>query len=637
MAGPVTVDVRPGYYLENQTVTVSFDSSVKDVAINKDGTPPSISKLIAYDNLNPPQPFIAVTEDGAGRVVYDGSFPKLYNSQFDVTTGSRKYLFNAIEWIMDSNRDRKVLFLGDANLGESYNIKGTASSDFLTSINKIIATAGYTGSVIKTASDYAGNRLDARYSELAQYGAVFILGSTAAMPPRMTDRCRDDIVRYRESGGGVLLMSDSSPPLPTIQDAINHGITGAGGHFSGIINKVATRFGAWMTDLLNRNNVPLKYIRDNFGDHELYNGIGDDEVIAGGSDSIVRVTSDPVYPPSQVQTVYTTKLGHNVINIMVILNDGQMVPVKLEYNIVDYKVVFVINGEVCDSGALVSVGASNAIRLKVETRGVTPNLNGLLKVNAQTVASVSSASGSVLDIIPTRADVYPGTSDYQLHISDDSLISVVFTSPAGMEVDVVIKRPEIPYAVTKDLSWPLYDQLMEQAVKGTTAAQRFKLTLAVGHNPVDVPLSIDGSKKNLVGPYMTMPVTHKVTIAGFDAPSRYYGFYSEIGGGGSVTPSVFSTNINGGIKTAVVRDINSTIAEPLMLQLGSFSTLYYVNPVAVYIDEQGPFYRSRYNNGDAGVFRSFYSDGVFNIHEYLKSKNGKVVDFRFIYSEVPLP
>lgn len=73
----VTVDVVPGYYLENQTINVAFNESVESVAINKDGTPPSISKYIAYDTLNPPNPFISVTEDGAGRVVYDGGFPKL--------------------------------------------------------------------------------------------------------------------------------------------------------------------------------------------------------------------------------------------------------------------------------------------------------------------------------------------------------------------------------------------------------------------------------------------------------------------------------------------------------------------------------------------------------------------------------
>lgn len=40
----VTVDVVPGYYLENQTINVAFNESVESVAINKDGTPPSISK-----------------------------------------------------------------------------------------------------------------------------------------------------------------------------------------------------------------------------------------------------------------------------------------------------------------------------------------------------------------------------------------------------------------------------------------------------------------------------------------------------------------------------------------------------------------------------------------------------------------
>jgi hypothetical protein len=39
-----------------------------------------LSQYIAYDTLTPPNPFIAVTQDGTGNVVYDGGFPKFYNT-----------------------------------------------------------------------------------------------------------------------------------------------------------------------------------------------------------------------------------------------------------------------------------------------------------------------------------------------------------------------------------------------------------------------------------------------------------------------------------------------------------------------------------------------------------------------------
>lgn len=50
-----------------------------EVAYTLNGLPPALSEYIAYDTLTPANPFIAVTQDGAGNVVYDGGFPKLYN------------------------------------------------------------------------------------------------------------------------------------------------------------------------------------------------------------------------------------------------------------------------------------------------------------------------------------------------------------------------------------------------------------------------------------------------------------------------------------------------------------------------------------------------------------------------------
>ncbi len=76
----VFVDTPPGFYLNPVDVNVSFGPEVKEVSLNMNGTPPSISKYISYDTLNPPNPFIAITQDGNGNVIYDGGFPKFYNT-----------------------------------------------------------------------------------------------------------------------------------------------------------------------------------------------------------------------------------------------------------------------------------------------------------------------------------------------------------------------------------------------------------------------------------------------------------------------------------------------------------------------------------------------------------------------------
>ncbi len=76
----ITFDVPEGYYLTPFVANMVLSENVESLQFSVNGAPPSISKYVAYDNLNPPNPFIAVTQDGTGNVVYDGGFPKFYNT-----------------------------------------------------------------------------------------------------------------------------------------------------------------------------------------------------------------------------------------------------------------------------------------------------------------------------------------------------------------------------------------------------------------------------------------------------------------------------------------------------------------------------------------------------------------------------
>jgi hypothetical protein len=76
----ISFDVAEGFYLNPFTARMILSGNVKNLQYSVNGAPPSISKYVAYDNLVPPNPFIAVTQDGNGNVVYDGGFPKFYNS-----------------------------------------------------------------------------------------------------------------------------------------------------------------------------------------------------------------------------------------------------------------------------------------------------------------------------------------------------------------------------------------------------------------------------------------------------------------------------------------------------------------------------------------------------------------------------
>lgn len=76
----ISFDVAEGFYLNPFTARMILSGNVKNLQYSVNGAPPSISKYVAYDNLVPPNPFIAVTQDGNGNVVYDGGFPKFYNN-----------------------------------------------------------------------------------------------------------------------------------------------------------------------------------------------------------------------------------------------------------------------------------------------------------------------------------------------------------------------------------------------------------------------------------------------------------------------------------------------------------------------------------------------------------------------------
>lgn len=615
MSNCITVDVQPGYYTENQTINISFAPNVVEVAINKDGRPPSISKYIAWDTLANPQPFIAVTEDGRGRVLFDGSFPKMYNSVFESpgTSGSRKYLFNALEWLIDPLRERKILFLGDANSGASYNIKNTRASDFNTTINTIIREGNYQGSIIKTSSDYAGGNLDPRYSELSQYAAVLLMGS-ANIP--LTSAAVNDLVRYRESGGGILLITDSSPHLPTIEAAIDHGNNGGGGHFSRVVNQVAVRFGAWFTDLVNRPSVQVGHIRQNYGDHFLYNGIADAEYLMGGSDSTIRVTSDTLTPVASAQKQFTTKVGLNTINAMAVLDNGEMVPVKFEYNIIDSTTLFVIDGDGYGHGQTIDVGSDNFIDVEFTQMGEDISMAADIFLDSVKIGNLSKVIGQE----PIWSMLNGGGK--RIHINNNTTLTLKYTNPVGFEATVYIKRDMTLLSTVESMNYPQYDEFL-LSVRPTARSAPFRLEQAAGARMgvYSLPYIVKYSKDNLTKIYGDMEPTFTMTVGEFFVNVTHFGYNLPIGG--SLSPLDDKNNIP-------IRDILSHVGIELDIRI-AYVSLSEV-PIAIYMDGTGPFYLKG-TSSSGGTTWYFYTNGVLNVYEYLRNRLGKKVEFRFIYSE----
>jgi hypothetical protein len=336
----------PGSYLETQTVRFTFTPEATGVMITQTEVPPSISKYIAYDTLVPPNPFIAVTEDGRGRVVYDGGFPKLYNatygavpSTFAGLNGAFKYMHNALKWIANPAKtsigNNKVLILNDAISTDSYSVKSYSASGFKKSIEGICSVAGFTPT-FKDRGDY-GNTLNPTLTELEQYSIVWFFSTVHTGVTYLTPGAINDLVAFRQSGGGLLLLTDHGEFITNINTAITAGV----GFFKNA-NALITRFGAYFTGDYNRIPVNVGFLRNNYGDHPLYNGLTNEEFIsAGDSESKVVVTASNLIPPQTLAPIVVSNTGINIINILATTADGRVETAKYVYNIQGSELLFV--------------------------------------------------------------------------------------------------------------------------------------------------------------------------------------------------------------------------------------------------------------------------------------------------------
>jgi len=304
----VNLDRETGTYSTKQVVNWQTSSAVEFVSFTINGLMPTLSQYVAYDTLSPPNPFIAVTQDGRGNVVYDGGFPKFYNiyapapgTPFNVLTGAFKYLYNALNFVSNKAKvnagNRNVLILGDAIAAEAYPVKSGANTGFVTSFSNLFAIAGY-NPIFKDRADYGGAVLNPTAAELDGFCAVLLMSSDyTTTSGRLTKEAVKALVAYRESGNGVIIITDHGPDLISADQAAN---APYGGFFR-TANQLTAEFGAYFTGNFDRTPINVGFLRRTYGDHPLYAGMPDtDSVAAGPSESRVVIQNYPRYAPGQL-------------------------------------------------------------------------------------------------------------------------------------------------------------------------------------------------------------------------------------------------------------------------------------------------------------------------------------------------
>lgn len=321
----VNFNLAQGTYKKKAEANWIVDPSVAWVSYTVNGRAPTLAKYIAYDQLLPPNPFLAVTQDGRGNAVFDGGFPKFYNlyapppgSGFAQLNGSFKFLYNALNFCAKPGKARNVLFIGDAVRGGHYNLKSEEPTGFLTSIQRVCAAAGF-GVGVLDITDFGGAMLTPDFAMLDQYACVVLMSSNYPASPLISPAAVQAFVQYREAGNGVIIITDHG--VPDIAD-IDEAVVGNYSAFYRTANMVAAEFGVFFTGLYDRSPVNVGFIRANYGDHPLYAGLSNDEFIhAGASESKTVVFDYPKYTPAQLKPLAFVD-GCYYVQVLAMMHDG---------------------------------------------------------------------------------------------------------------------------------------------------------------------------------------------------------------------------------------------------------------------------------------------------------------------------
>ena len=250
----------------------------------------SVSNLV-YDEFG--NPFVSVVDNvNGGRLIFDGGFPKYYNTYWNNATDFSglktqfKFMHNIIKWISDTHSSRgQVLIYGDAIENHNYSVHESASSDFNKSISETVNISGFTP-VIKEAShtDFNGSKsnnrkVDLTLEEMNKYSSIIVMSSGGW--ESLSSEAANNFTTYVNNGGGVYIITDHD----YFQKTGNQILRKFGSEFYGVVNRTGGHSAYKMSTIWN--NLSGTAYDSN---HALWAGLSSDDYLpAGGSEGNVRL------------------------------------------------------------------------------------------------------------------------------------------------------------------------------------------------------------------------------------------------------------------------------------------------------------------------------------------------------------
>ncbi len=400
----LTLTPSPGVYTSPQTVTVSGPAGYQVIATT-DGNDPVVVKTVSSSNNYAPTeyPYVQTIEDGRGRAVFDGSFPKAYNSTWTGATSfaqldaGQKLFHNSLKFVL--NGGTRLLALGDANAtldsSNGYYIKdAVGASGFAKTIAGISAILGVT-STVKDRADYAGNLLDPTYAELMNYDAILILSSRVVTVQPSTRYITvagcNNIAQARRQGLGVYVLTDNGP-----------GPSGNTGRYPENFYATAN----FVLEVITQANFQgymdfspgetVSYNKALHGDSPIFEGMADTDVVyASNSDSYVnQVIASPVALPTNL----SAPSGYTSMKFAVISPSGDVTFEQYGYNVGQPPIVELVD----EAGTTISAWPQTNLRQRrvyfKYLPGTFGNASGYVKVNDTVVGSFTGVGAGTITV-----------------------------------------------------------------------------------------------------------------------------------------------------------------------------------------------------------------------------------------------
>ena len=303
----LTLNPPPGLYPEAQAVTVTAANPNLRVLWSDTAADPLFVRTVASSpKTGEERPYVQVIDDGLGAVILDGAFSKYYNGRIGTLAEgpTRKYFINAMKYLNRKGRtsgSKKALLINDASIADNggagaYSVMSGVSSGFATFLPSLFGDAGYSILTVVDRDSYPGNELAPTLAELNSFDVIFFMGSrvNVGISPAIAKL----FAAVRKNGVGLYLCTD-------------HGTDDVSGYYIGvnmILKEITDAKFIGSYDFSPGTTVG--YNKALYGDHPLFEGMDDTEVISGStSDSnVVQAVPSPLILPQTVTVdkAYTT-------------------------------------------------------------------------------------------------------------------------------------------------------------------------------------------------------------------------------------------------------------------------------------------------------------------------------------------